>query len=69
MNVPANTEELVELSNFLRHTSDVTVHTLRDEISEAAKRLIFLLDYATLTGTERTEKNKPLLTLNSTESL
>ncbi|KAB5587265.1 hypothetical protein PHYPO_G00011210 [Pangasianodon hypophthalmus] len=50
MSVPATTEELVELSHFLKHTSDVTVHTLRDEISEAAKRLSFLLDYATLTG-------------------
>ncbi|XP_053480111.1 dynein axonemal heavy chain 3-like [Ictalurus furcatus] len=49
MSVPANTEELVELSHFLKHTSDVTVHTLRNEISEAAKRLSFLLDYDTLT--------------------
>ncbi|XP_053350493.1 dynein axonemal heavy chain 3 [Clarias gariepinus] len=49
MSVPGNTEELVELCHFLKHTSDVTVHTLRDEISEAAQRLQFLLDYATLT--------------------
>ncbi|XP_058254502.1 dynein axonemal heavy chain 3 [Hemibagrus wyckioides] len=50
MSVPANTEELVELGHFLKHTSDVTLHTLQDEISEAAKRLNFLLDYTTLTG-------------------
>lgn len=58
MNVPVNTEELVELIQFLNHTSDVTLHTLRDEISEAARRLSFLLDYATLSSTERTENSK-----------
>ncbi|XP_030626002.1 dynein heavy chain 3, axonemal [Chanos chanos] len=46
--VPANTEELVELQQYLRHTSEVTVHKLNDEIEEAANRLSFLLDYATL---------------------
>ncbi|KAK3571583.1 hypothetical protein QTP86_014552, partial [Hemibagrus guttatus] len=49
MSVPANTEELGELSHFMKHTSDVTLYTLQDEISEASKRLNFLLDYATLT--------------------
>ncbi|XP_037391966.1 dynein heavy chain 3, axonemal [Pygocentrus nattereri] len=48
--VPANTEELVELSEFLKHTTDVTVHKLCDEVEEAAHRLSFLLDYAALSG-------------------
>ncbi|KAL7873931.1 hypothetical protein SRHO_G00049010 [Serrasalmus rhombeus] len=48
--VPANTEELVELSEFLKHTTDVTVHKLCDEVEEATHRLSFLLDYAALSG-------------------
>ncbi|XP_056119629.1 dynein axonemal heavy chain 3 [Rhinichthys klamathensis goyatoka] len=44
----SNTEELVELNQYLKHTSEVTVHKLRHEIEEAVKRLDFLLDYATL---------------------
>ncbi|XP_043082022.1 dynein axonemal heavy chain 3 [Puntigrus tetrazona] len=44
----SNTEELVELNQYLRHTSEVTVHKLRHEIEEAVKRLDFLLDFATL---------------------
>lgn len=47
----STTEELVELNQYLRHTSEVTVHKLRHEIEEAVKRLDFLLDYATLPGT------------------
>ncbi|KAM6951542.1 dynein axonemal heavy chain 3 [Aplochiton taeniatus] len=46
--VPGNTEELVALNQYLKHTSEVTVHKLKDEIEEAAHRLSFLLDYATL---------------------
>ncbi|XP_069839891.1 dynein axonemal heavy chain 3 isoform X1 [Dendropsophus ebraccatus] len=46
--VPANTEDLVALADFLRTSSDVTVYKLKDEISEAVSRLMFLLDYATL---------------------
>ncbi|XP_073447159.1 dynein axonemal heavy chain 3 isoform X1 [Aquarana catesbeiana] len=46
--VPATTADLVALINFLRTSSDVTVYKLKDEISEAASRLAFLLDYATL---------------------
>ncbi|KAF5884289.1 dynein heavy chain 3, axonemal, partial [Clarias magur] len=49
MSVPGTTEELVELCHFLKRTGDVTVHTLRDDISEAARRLEFLLDHAPLT--------------------
>ncbi|XP_050953838.1 dynein axonemal heavy chain 3 [Labeo rohita] len=44
----SNTEELVELNQYLRHTTEVTVHKLRHEIEEAVKRLDFMLDYATL---------------------
>lgn len=47
----STTEELVELNQYLRHTSEVTVHKLHHEIEEAVKRLDFLLDYATLPGT------------------
>ncbi|KAK2870454.1 hypothetical protein Q8A67_024846 [Cirrhinus molitorella] len=43
-----NTEELVELNQYLRHTTEVTVHKLHHEIEEAVRRLNFLLDYATL---------------------
>lgn len=46
----SNTEELVELNQYMKHTSEVTVHKLRHEIEEAVKRLDFLLDYATLPG-------------------
>ncbi|XP_072275027.1 dynein axonemal heavy chain 3 [Pyxicephalus adspersus] len=46
--VPGTTADLVALMDFLRTSSDVTVYKLKDEISEAASRLGFLLDYATL---------------------
>ena len=49
--VPVNTDELVALNQYLKRTSEVTVHKLRDEVDEAGKRLSFLLDYATLPGT------------------
>uniref|UniRef100_A0A8C5QWI6 Dynein axonemal heavy chain 3 n=3 Tax=Leptobrachium TaxID=161697 RepID=A0A8C5QWI6_9ANUR len=45
---PTNTVDLVALTEFLRTSRDVTVYKLKDEISEAASRLAFLLDYATL---------------------
>jgi len=47
---PASTEELVSLGQYLKTASEVTVHRLKDEIQEAAHRLDFLLDYASLTG-------------------
>ncbi|XP_076842922.1 dynein axonemal heavy chain 3 [Brachyhypopomus gauderio] len=50
MSVPESTEELVDLSVYLKHTSDVTIHTLLTETEEAARRLDFLLNYATLTA-------------------
>lgn len=47
---PGTTEELVSLNQYLKHTSEVTLHKMKDEIGEAAKRLYFLMDYATLPG-------------------
>lgn len=38
----------MELNQYMKHTSEVTIHKLRHEIEEAVKRLDFLLDYATL---------------------
>ncbi|XP_038618403.1 dynein heavy chain 3, axonemal [Tachyglossus aculeatus] len=46
--VPTNTEELVSLTAYLRKASDVTVFQLRKQISAAAYRLEFLMDYANL---------------------
>ncbi|KAJ7305844.1 hypothetical protein JRQ81_010210 [Phrynocephalus forsythii] len=46
--VPLTTEELVELTAYLKKSSDVTVFKLRREIREAIYRLEFLLDYADL---------------------
>lgn len=45
---PETTVELVSLNQYLKETSDVTIHKLIDEINEAKYRLIFLMDYATL---------------------
>ncbi|XP_076154944.1 dynein axonemal heavy chain 3 [Alosa pseudoharengus] len=46
--VPNTTKELVELNQFFKRASEVTVHTLQAEIDEASNRLAFLLDFATL---------------------
>ncbi|XP_033109939.1 dynein heavy chain 3, axonemal-like isoform X2 [Anneissia japonica] len=46
--MPETTSGVVELGEYLRTASEVTVHKLSDEIDEAASRLMFLLDYATL---------------------
>lgn len=45
---PETTDELVSLNQYIKKTSDVTIHKLIDEIDEATYRLSFLLDYATL---------------------
>uniref|UniRef100_A0A8C4E4W3 AAA+ ATPase domain-containing protein n=1 Tax=Dicentrarchus labrax TaxID=13489 RepID=A0A8C4E4W3_DICLA len=42
---PETTEELVSLKQYIKNTSDVTIHKLIDEIDEATYRLSFLLDY------------------------
>ncbi|XP_061086442.1 dynein axonemal heavy chain 3 [Conger conger] len=46
--LPENSEELVALNQYLKKSSEVTVHKLKEEIQEAANRLNFLLDFATL---------------------
>ncbi|XP_030740234.2 dynein axonemal heavy chain 3 [Echinops telfairi] len=46
--IPANTEELVFLLEFLKKSSDVTVFKLRRQLRDAIERLEFLLDYADL---------------------
>ncbi|XP_078413797.1 dynein axonemal heavy chain 3 [Cetorhinus maximus] len=46
--IPETTEELVELDTFVKKSSEVTITKLKEEIFEAADRLDFLLDYATL---------------------
>ncbi|XP_030872601.1 dynein heavy chain 3, axonemal [Leptonychotes weddellii] len=46
--IPANTEELVFLIEFLKKSSDVTVFKLRRQLRDAIERLEFLMDYADL---------------------
>lgn len=46
--IPETTDELVSLNQYIKKTSDVTIHKLIDEIEAAVYRLSFLLDYATL---------------------
>ncbi|XP_076997717.1 dynein axonemal heavy chain 3 [Tamandua tetradactyla] len=46
--IPANTEELVVLIEFLKKSSDITVFKLRRQLRDAAERLEFLMDYADL---------------------
>lgn len=44
---PKTTEEIVDLINFLRKSQDVTSFKLKGYVDDAARRLQFLLDYAT----------------------
>lgn len=46
--VPLNTEELVEFDAYLKTSSEVTAYKLRQEVTEAAHRLEFLMNYADL---------------------
>nr|XP_026696681.1 dynein heavy chain 3, axonemal [Ciona intestinalis] len=46
--MPESTVDLVALVEFLKTSNDVTIHELKEEIHNAADRLEFLLDYATL---------------------
>ncbi|XP_032896217.1 dynein heavy chain 3, axonemal isoform X1 [Amblyraja radiata] len=46
--IPESTEELVELDTYMKKASDVLIVKLKEEIFEAADRLDFLLDFATL---------------------
>ncbi|XP_015683342.1 dynein heavy chain 3, axonemal-like, partial [Protobothrops mucrosquamatus] len=57
--VPLTTEQLVELTAYLKKSSEVTVFKLRREIREAIYRLEFLMDYADLP--------RPVLQLNAEE--
>ncbi|XP_012937339.1 dynein heavy chain 3, axonemal [Aplysia californica] len=44
--IPESTKDLVDLQDFLKMSSDVSVYKLLDEVEEAGNRLKFLLDYA-----------------------
>ncbi|KAJ0065368.1 hypothetical protein NL108_007569, partial [Boleophthalmus pectinirostris] len=55
--LPSNTEELVKLTQFIKNSSDVTVHRLMEEIEEAMIRLGFLLDHATSLSLEDVHLN------------
>eukprot|EP00794_Sanderia_malayensis_P008808 gene8808-9750_t len=46
--MPDQTSELVHLQEFVKEASGVKVIQLQQEVDEAAERLMFLLDYATL---------------------
>ena len=46
--IPDNTAEIVKLEEYVKDASGVKVIQLQSEVDEAAERLIFLLDYATL---------------------
>ena len=47
---PANTQELVELVEYVKEVSTVTFYQMNDEVKAAAKRLLTLLDYANFSG-------------------
>ncbi|KAG7500858.1 dynein heavy chain 3, axonemal [Solea senegalensis] len=47
---PETTEEVVSLYQYIRETTEETLQNLKDEIDEAKHRLLFLLDYATLSS-------------------
>lgn len=46
--VPQDTEQLVELIEYLKKSREVTVYKLRQEVAKAAQRLEFLMEYADL---------------------
>ncbi|XP_028395151.1 dynein heavy chain 3, axonemal-like isoform X1 [Dendronephthya gigantea] len=46
--MPNNTADLVALTQYLEHASTALVMKLQTSVDEAAERLVFLLDYATL---------------------
>lgn len=46
--MPNNTADLVALTQYLEHASTALVMKLQILVDEAAERLAFLLDYATL---------------------
>ena len=46
--MPDTTKEIVELTKYLEEASTVQVISLQQQVNEAAERLKFLVDYATL---------------------
>lgn len=46
--MPDNTKDLVELTQYIEKASSVLVMGLQTQVDEAGERLLFLLDYATL---------------------
>ena len=47
---PADTQQLVELVEYVKEVSMVTFYQMNDEVKAAAKRLLTLLDYASFSG-------------------
>ena len=45
---PEKTADLVALEEYVKNASSVKIIQLQQEVDEAAERLLFLLDYATL---------------------
>ena len=48
---PADTQQLVELVEYVKEVSTVTFYQMNDEVKAAATRLLTLLDYASFSGT------------------
>lgn len=46
--MPNNTADLVALTQYVEHASTALVMKLQTSVDEAAERLAFMLDYATL---------------------
>ena len=46
--MPDKISDLVRLEEYVKNASSVKVIQLQQEVDEAAERLLFLLDYATL---------------------
>jgi hypothetical protein len=53
---PNSTAELVETIDFLNESIDSTIYKLEHKIGEAKKRLLFLLDYATMPSKRQRER-------------
>ena len=48
---PADTQQLVELVEYVKEVSTMTFYQMNDEVKAAAKRLLTLLDHASFSGT------------------
>ena len=60
---PADTQELVDLVEYVKEVSTVTFYQMNDEVKAAAKRLLTLLDYANFSGMWRMYDIKSFLYL------